>query len=132
MVVGEAGARLRLELVRGDVLRLEREGIVEIGLEVGGLLARDAVDEIERDVVNSGITKSVDRAPDVVRLGNTVEHVAAARGRNDWAPIETRVTPLRASSAASSGVTVSGLASTVSSSAAGSAREQALEHARAR
>ena len=56
VVVGETGARLRLELVRRKVLRLERKGIVEIGLEVGGLLARDAVDEIERDVVNSGIT----------------------------------------------------------------------------
>ena len=93
---------------------------MEIGLEVGGLLARDAVDEIERDVVNSGITKSVDGASDVVRLGNTAERRSSS-GRNDWAPIETRVTPRRASRAASSGVTVSGLASTVSSPAAGSA-----------
>ena len=55
--VGEARARLRLELVAGQVLRLERERLGEVALEVGGALAGDAVDEIERDVVKSGITR---------------------------------------------------------------------------
>ena len=125
--VREAGAGLRLELVRGDVLGLEREGLGEIAREVGGLLARDAVDEIERDVANSGITQSVEGAPDVVRLGNAIEHVEEPRAEKDWAPSETRVDAAPASSAASSGVTVSGFASTVTSSAGRQRREQALE-----
>ena len=58
MGVREAGARLRFELVRGDVLRLERQCLGEVALELGGLLARDAVDEIEGDVVNTGITET--------------------------------------------------------------------------
>ena len=45
--VCEARPRLRLELVAGEVLRFERKGIREIRLEVGGALARDAVDEVE-------------------------------------------------------------------------------------
>ena len=56
------------------MLRLEREGVAEVGLEVGGALARDPVDEIERDVVKSGITKMMHGAPDVVRAGNALEH----------------------------------------------------------
>ena len=56
MGVREAGARLRFQLVRGDVLGLQGECLVEVACEVGGALARDAVDEVERDVVNSGIT----------------------------------------------------------------------------
>ena len=55
MRVREARSGLRLLLVGGNVLGLERQGIGEVACEVGGLLARDAVDEIERDVVNSGI-----------------------------------------------------------------------------
>ena len=73
--VREAGARLRLQLVGGEVLGLERQGLGEVAFEVGGALARDPVDEIERDVVKSGITKKVDGAPDVVRPGNTIQHV---------------------------------------------------------
>ena len=73
--VREAGARLRLQLVGGDVLGLERQGLGEVAFELGGALARDPVDEIERDVVESGITKTVDRAPDVVRSGNAIQHV---------------------------------------------------------
>ena len=44
---GEARTRLRLELVAGEVLGLEREGLREVGVEVGGALAGNAVDEIE-------------------------------------------------------------------------------------
>ncbi len=74
MGVREPRARLRLELVAGEVLGLEREGLGEVRVEVGGALARDAVDEIERDVVETGITKSVHRPPDVVRSGNALQH----------------------------------------------------------
>ena len=45
--MGEARPRLRLELVTGEVLRLERECVVEVGFEVGGALAGYPVDEIE-------------------------------------------------------------------------------------
>ena len=56
------------------MLRLERERVAEVGLDVGGALAGYPVDEIERDVVKSGITKMMHGAPDVVRTGNTLEH----------------------------------------------------------
>ena len=39
------------------MLRLERERVVEVGVEIGGALAGDPVDEIERNVVKTGITK---------------------------------------------------------------------------
>ena len=48
------------------MLRLERQRLGEIRSEVGGALAGDAVEEIERDVVESGITESVHGASDVV------------------------------------------------------------------
>ena len=57
------------------MLRLERERLGEVALEVGGALARDAVDEIERDVVESGITKTVHGATDVVGPRAPLEHV---------------------------------------------------------
>ena len=53
---GEPRARFRLELVAREMLRLERERRTQIALEVGGALAGHPVDEIERDVVKSGIT----------------------------------------------------------------------------
>ena len=102
------------------MLRLEREGVREVQLEVGGALARDAVEEIERDVVKSGITESVHRAPDVVGCCLALEHVEQLRPERLRAERDA-VTPCSRRSAASSGVTVSGFASTVSSSAAGSA-----------
>src|SRR6185437_8609818 len=39
VTVGETRPGLRLELVRGHVLRLERHGLGEVAREVGGLLA---------------------------------------------------------------------------------------------
>src|SRR4029079_15594003 len=72
--VGEPRARLRLELVEGEVLRRERQSLREVVVEVGGLLARDPVDEIERDVVETVITKSMHCPPDVVGRGNALEH----------------------------------------------------------
>ena len=43
----EPRSRLRLELVARQVLGLERQGVREVRVEVGGALARDPVDEIE-------------------------------------------------------------------------------------
>src|SRR4051794_4673003 len=77
--MGEARPRLRLELVAGEMLRLEREGVSEVRFEVGGALARDPVDEIERDVVKSGITKMMHGAPDVVRTGNALQRLEETR-----------------------------------------------------
>ena len=75
------------------MLRLEREGVVEVGFEIGGALAGDPIDEIERDVVKSGIAKMMHGASDVVRLGNTLEHFeqprperSARRARRDPTP----------------------------------------------
>ncbi len=56
------------------MLRLEREGVTEVGGEIGGALAGDPVDEVERDVVNLGITEMMHGASDVVRAGNALEH----------------------------------------------------------
>src|SRR4029079_16070200 len=77
--VRESRARLRLELVQGEVLRCERRSLRKIVVEIGGLLARDPVDEIERDVVETGITKSMERTSDVVRSGNALENLEQAR-----------------------------------------------------
>src|SRR6185369_12912001 len=73
MRVREPRARLRLELVAGQVLRIEGERLGEIALEVGGALAGDAVDEIERDVFKSGITKSVHGTADDFGRGRPLE-----------------------------------------------------------
>ena len=56
------------------MLRLQGQRLVEVACELGGLLARDPVDEIERDVVESGITQRVGRPPDVVGLGNAIQY----------------------------------------------------------
>ena len=61
------------------MLRLERERVAEIGFEIGGALAGDPVDEVERDVVKSGITKMMHGASDVVRTGNALEHAEQLR-----------------------------------------------------
>ncbi len=61
------------------MLGLERESIGEVGVEVGGALAGDAVDEIERDVVKTGITETVHGAPDVFRACAALEHLQEPR-----------------------------------------------------
>jgi len=71
----EPRARLRLELVQGKVLRRERESLRQVMVEVGGLLARDPVDEIDGNVVDSGITKTVHRPADVLGPATAIEHV---------------------------------------------------------
>src|SRR5215218_6326684 len=45
--VREARARLRLELIGGDVLRRERDRLCQVPLEVEDALARDPVDQVE-------------------------------------------------------------------------------------
>ena len=72
--VRETRAGLCLQLVQGQVLGRERERLREIVIQVGGALARDAVDEVERDVVETGIAKSMHRTPDVVRPRPSLEH----------------------------------------------------------
>src|SRR5207249_603549 len=72
--VGEARARLGLELVAGQVLGFERQGLGEISIEIGGALPWNPVDEVQRDVFKTGITKKVYRAADVVRTGAALEH----------------------------------------------------------
>ncbi len=61
------------------MLRLERERVVEVRFQIGGALAGNPVDEIERDVVKLGITKMMHGASDVVRTGNTFEHLQELR-----------------------------------------------------
>ena len=77
--MGEPRARFCLELVEGEVLGRECQSLRKIMVEVGGLLARDAVDEVQRDVVERGIAKSMHRASDVVRPGNALEHLEQPR-----------------------------------------------------
>ena len=120
MSVGKARSRLGLQLVARQVLRPELEGVGQVGIEIGGGLARDPVDEVERDVVKSGITKMVEGTPDGVRLDNTVEDIQEM-GRKLCTPSEIRFTPWRRNMRASSCVTVSGFASTVTSFAGGRA-----------
>ena len=56
------------------MLRFERERLGEVGLEIGGPLAGDPVDEIERDVVETGITENVHGPPDVLGLRATLQY----------------------------------------------------------
>ena len=56
------------------MLRLERERVGQVRREIGGALPRDPIDEVQRDVVKSGITKMMHGTPDVVRSGNALEH----------------------------------------------------------
>ena len=76
---GETRAGLRLELVAREMLGLEREGRRKVGIEVGGALSGDAVDEIERDVVESGVAESAHGTPDIVRGRLALEHLEEPR-----------------------------------------------------
>ena len=61
------------------MLGSERQRLGEVGLEVGGALTRDPVDEIERNVVKPGITKNVHGAPDVLGLRTPLQHLQQRR-----------------------------------------------------
>src|SRR4029450_2360418 len=74
MRMREPRAGLRFELVARQVLRSESERLVDVGVEVGGARGRGPVDEIQRDVVKSGITEIVEGAPDVLRTGATLQY----------------------------------------------------------
>ena len=82
------------------MLRPERQRLVDVGGQIGGALAGDPVDEIERDVVKVGITESVDarRTSSGAACRSSTER---SRGWKLCAPSETRVTPSSRSSAAS-------------------------------
>ena len=120
MGVREARSGFRFQLVRGEVLGLERQGLGEVAFYLGGALAGDPVDEVERDVVKSGIAKKIDGAPDVVRSGNTLEHLEQGRAGSSGRRARRGSRGCAAGADASSGVTVSGFASTVTSTASGS------------
>ena len=77
--MGEARAGLRLELVRRDVLGLERERLVEVPLEIRLRLAGDAVDQVEREIVEPGLTQHLERAANVGRLGGAAERAQEPR-----------------------------------------------------
>ena len=107
--MGEAGARLGLQLVAGEVLGVKREGVGEIGVEVGRALAGDPVEEVEREVVDPRGPQRGHRLPHLLGRGPPLEDG------------ETRVTPCARRRETRSRVTVSGFASTVTSSAGGRA-----------
>ena len=77
--VREARARLRLELVAGEVLRLERDRLREVALEVGRALAGNAVDQVERDVVEAGIAQRRHGSADVLRARAPLERLEQVR-----------------------------------------------------
>src|SRR6266498_984056 len=72
--VDEPRSRLGLELVAGEVLRRQSQSRCEIALQVGGALTGNSVDEIQRDVVKTGITQMVKGATVVVGTGAPLEH----------------------------------------------------------
>ena len=57
------------------MLGLERQGLGEVALEIGGALAGNPVDEVERNVVESGITENIHSVSDIVWFGNAVENL---------------------------------------------------------
>ncbi len=61
------------------MLGLERECFAQVGGEVGGALAGDPVEEIERYVVESGSAENPYRPPDVVGCRAPFEHVEEVR-----------------------------------------------------
>ena len=77
--VGEARPRLRLELVTGEVLRLERDRLGEVSLEIGDALAGNAVDQVEGDVVEACAAERPDRAADVVGARLPLERLEQVR-----------------------------------------------------
>ena len=111
------------------MLRLERERLGEVALEVGGALARDPVDEVEREVVEAGLPERVHRAADVLRARAPLEHLQQVRLEALRAERHA-VDAVLAQQRGEAGVTVSGFASTVTSAAAGKRGEQPRERGR--
>ena len=61
------------------MLRLERDRLGEIELEVGDALAGDAIDEVEREVVKAGAAQGADGSADVVRACAPLERLEQVR-----------------------------------------------------
>ncbi len=61
------------------MLGLERERLLEIALEVVFALTGDAVEDVQREVVESGLAKEPERAPHVVGAGAALENVEKVR-----------------------------------------------------
>src|SRR6185312_7734184 len=70
--------RLRLQLVAGEMLGPERDRVAEIRLEVGDGLAGNAVDEVEREVVEAGLAQVRERVPHVLGLRAALERFEQA------------------------------------------------------
>src|SRR4029079_5148132 len=58
--VGEARARLGLELVRADVVGPKAQEIVEVSLEVGSRLSRNSKDQVEVEVLHTRFAQHLD------------------------------------------------------------------------
>ena len=130
VAVREARAGLRLELVVGEVLGLQRECLVDVAVELGAAHARHAEEQVEREVRHARSPQAADRLAHALGGGAPLEHLEL-RVRRTTA---RRATPARrgaASAAASSSSTVSGLTSTVTSGAAGRPSSSAPSRPRA-
>ncbi len=57
------------------MLGAERKRLAQVAIEVGGALAGDPVQQVERDVVKIGITKMVEGATDGIRTGAAFQHL---------------------------------------------------------
>jgi hypothetical protein len=77
--VREARPGLRLELVAREVLRAERDRGVEVARQIVGALARDAVDQVEREVVETGRSQGRDRGAYVGWRRAPLEHLEQVR-----------------------------------------------------
>ena len=102
-VARQRRARLELELVPGQVVRAQREGVGHVGLEVGGRLAR-APRTAGR--CRCPRTPRPGRSPKASRdcSGVAARSSAPSRwGRNDCTPSDSRVTPMRAQLATAPG-----------------------------
>ncbi len=76
---GEARPRLRLELVAGEVVGLERERLVDVAVERGTRLARDPEEHVEVQVGDARPTERGDGSADGLRRGAALEHRELAR-----------------------------------------------------
>src|SRR5215213_11247987 len=75
VLIREPRSWLRFELVPRQVLGCERQRFGQVTLEVGGALTRNPVQQVERDVVKSGTTQTIERAPDDIWSGAPLQHL---------------------------------------------------------
>ena len=74
------------------MLRPERDRLSEVAREILGALARDAVDQVERDIVEARLAERGHRAADIVGAGPTferLEQVALKALRSERDPVDT-------------------------------------------